>query len=65
MGHAVSGGHIEIVELLVSKGADVNATDRIGRTLLHSAASGGRKDIAELLIAEGADIGRGYLNWAI
>ena len=56
LGHAVSGGHIEIVELLVSKGADLNAKDMIGMTPLHYVASGGHKEIVELLIANGADV---------
>ena len=46
----------EIAELLISKGADVNAMATDGRTPLHSAAIMGRKEIAELLIAKGADV---------
>ena len=32
--YAASGGHKEIVELLIAEGADVNATDDFGRTPL-------------------------------
>ena len=53
---AVSSGNKEIAELLISKGADVNAKDKDGRTSLHSAASSGNKEIAELLISKGADV---------
>jgi len=56
LGHAVSGGHIEIVELLVNKGENVNAKDKNGRTPLQFAADEGHKEIAELLIDKGADV---------
>ena len=53
-------GHMEIAELLISEGADVNAVSNThehgGLTPLHHAASKGQKEIAELLIAKGADV---------
>ena len=49
-------GHKEIAELLIAKGADLNAKDKKGRTPLFGAAQDGQKEIAELLIAKGADV---------
>ena len=47
----------EIADLLISKGADVNAKEAKNRiTPLPWAAWRGRKEIAELLIAKGADL---------
>mgnify|MGYP003951823261 CR=1 FL=1 len=60
---AVWEGHKEIVELLISTGADVNANfsprhqfNFRHSTALHSAAFKGHKEIAKLLIAAGADV---------
>ena len=53
MFYAASGGHKEIVELLIAKGADVNAKNRFGTTPLRMPSS---KEIAELLIDNGADV---------
>jgi cytohesin len=46
----------EIAELLIDKGANVNAKDAWGGTPLHKAAANGKKEVAELLIAAGADV---------
>ncbi len=55
---AATFGHKEIVELLIAKGADVNAKGGVikGTIPLHKAASNGHKEVAEVLIAKGADV---------
>ena len=50
---AIWGGHVAIAELLISKGANVNAKDNNGLTPMHWAET---KEIAEVLIANGADV---------
>jgi ankyrin repeat protein len=47
---------IDVAELLLAKGADVNTKDKYGSTPLHHAVSKGYKDLAKLLIASGADV---------
>ena len=53
---ATQFGHKAIIELLISKGADVNVEDPQGYTPLHRVAFDGHKKMAELLIANGADV---------
>ncbi len=53
---AVEAGDKAVVELLISLGADVNATSKNGCSPLHDAAIGGHMDIAQLLIAHGANV---------
>jgi ankyrin repeat protein len=65
--YAAQYGHKEIVQLLISKGANVKAKTDDGRTPLHSAAAKEHKDIAELLIEKGADVTlarSSYPNWS-
>jgi len=53
---AVSNEHIECVQILIDKGADVNQGDKLGRTPLMDAAENGNKEIMKLLIQKKADI---------
>ena len=54
--YAAQSGHKKIAELLIAKGADVNARTWIDGTPLHFAARGGQKELAEFLISKGADV---------
>ncbi|MEW6736162.1 MAG: ankyrin repeat domain-containing protein [Acidobacteriota bacterium] len=58
LGLAVFFGHQEIVEVLLTAGADVNATTREAMkiTPLHSAAAARELTIARILIAHGANV---------
>ena len=49
-------GHKEVAELLIAKGADVNAKDMRGRTPIDLAIDQGRKEIAKLLVSKSADV---------
>ena len=51
------GGKVEIVEILIEAGADVNAKNRDGATPLHAAAFMGQLEVAQLLLENGADVG--------
>jgi ankyrin repeat protein len=48
--------HKDVAELLLAKGADVNAKDKNGTTPLDVAATMCQKDTVELLLAKGADV---------
>jgi ankyrin repeat protein len=48
--YAAYDGNIEVVKLLIKKGAYVNATDYDGYTPLHKAAFKGHIEIVKLLI---------------
>jgi len=53
---AAISGRKDVAELLLAKGADVNARDSYISAPLHYAAQNGHSAVAELLIARGADI---------
>jgi ankyrin repeat protein len=52
---AANFGHKDIVSLLISHGADIEAKNGIGERPLHRATSRGDVDLMELLLACGAD----------
>lgn len=47
-------GYVEIMEVLLSKGADIESNDKENRTPMHYAAEGGSKQMVEFLLAKGA-----------
>jgi uncharacterized protein len=53
---AAAGRNLEVVRLLIARGADVNARQHGGWTPLHAAAQSGDVEMARLLIASGADV---------
>jgi glutaminase len=50
---AASEGHMEVVKLLLEKGAPVNAKDRWGGTPLEDAERGRHEEIKQILISNG------------
>nr|GMC84178.1 putative ankyrin repeat protein RF_0381 [Ipomoea batatas] len=52
--HAAGNGHIEVLRLLLLKGANVNALTKDGDTALHLAVRERRRDCTRLLLASGA-----------
>jgi hypothetical protein len=48
--------HVDIARLLISKGVDVNATSRFGKTALMNAAQWNLLDVARLPIASHAEV---------
>lgn len=53
---AVVGEHIEVVNFLLGRAADVNIKEHSGQTPLHMACQRDRTDIVELLVCRGADV---------
>ncbi len=53
---AIQHGHGDIVEMLLSRGADPNEKDISGRTSLHVAARKGDPKLIELLLKHGIDV---------
>mmetsp|Transcript_30322 Transcript_30322/g.116290 ORF Transcript_30322/g.116290 Transcript_30322/m.116290 type:complete len:147 (-) Transcript_30322:402-842(-) len=53
--YAAANGHLEIMRLLISHGADLNAVNEYGNTALHFAAINEKADAVELLLRNKAD----------
>ncbi|ETR98546.1 ankyrin, partial [Trichoderma reesei RUT C-30] len=60
---AAYGGHIEVVQLCLDKGADVNSKSDIFGDALQAAAYNGHAPIVSLLLDQGADIGAQRGGW--
>lgn len=54
----------EVVEFLISKGADINAKNREGATPLDKAAAAGNREMFLLLLKHGAEVNRDLLHYA-
>jgi len=54
--NAARDGSTEIIQLLIAKKADVNATCCLGNTALILAAYHGRLEAVQLLLAAGSDV---------
>lgn len=55
--HEASGkGHMEVVKLLLERGADVHAKEKNDETPLHVATGRGHTEIVKLLLERGADV---------
>ncbi len=55
LGLAARYGHVEVVEMLIDQGADVNISNITGWTPFLKAALGGHVGIMKMLLAKGAD----------
>uniref|UniRef100_A0A2C9KGD8 Uncharacterized protein n=1 Tax=Biomphalaria glabrata TaxID=6526 RepID=A0A2C9KGD8_BIOGL len=53
---AASGGHVDIVRLLLLHNADINAQSSAGNTPLHYGACGGFKEVVQELLLNGANV---------
>jgi len=53
---AAKGGHLKIVEMLISRGARVHTTNMGDDTPLHLAAAHGHKDVVQILLRHKADV---------
>lgn len=53
--HAADKGHLRVVEYLLDQGAEVNACDNDGISVLQAAVIAGHLDICQLLLQEGAN----------
>ena len=55
-------GHEATARLLIDRGADVTATDRLGRTALHAAVETGRPGLALALLEAGAAVDAAFTD---
>lgn len=68
---AVGGGHAEVVQLLIDYGADLEATDSLGKTCLFYAVEFGYRKVLQVLLDSGAEVnvsdkwGQTLLSYAV
>ena len=55
----ITGGRADMVRALIAAGADVNAADDLGVSVLMAASSGGFEDVVKMLIKAKAEFMRG------
>lgn len=60
---AASNGALELVALLIKRGAPVDEVDAKGLTALHFAARHGRTEVSELLLKSGAQVDAVSTKW--
>lgn len=48
-------GHLEVLKLLVARGADITCKDKKGYTLLHTAAASGQIEVVKQLLRHGVE----------
>jgi len=53
---ACTYGRVEVVEILIERGADIEGKDDYGDTPLIEASASGRVEVVEILVERGADI---------
>jgi len=56
--HAAVGGHLDVIEVLLDKGAKLDAIGSRGETALYLAASKGNYEVVKLLSEHGANVDR-------
>ena len=61
---AAEKGHMDVVQALIDRGADVNKPCKVGNTPLHEAALQGHKAVVKLLLERGAEVNKqGMYGW--
>ncbi|KAL2069325.1 hypothetical protein VTL71DRAFT_15663 [Oculimacula yallundae] len=60
---AAAGGHAAIINILLSKGADIDVADKFGQTPLHCAAFEGHEAVVRLLVSKGAQFRASWFIW--